>query len=186
MKTSELTADAILQSIGKNGLTSLGQLHRALGGKGSAPGSVAKRLKELVPNISELFAANKTQAASAPKAKKNAKAAKKVTSGKASKAKSGEDKSIKRLVKHAESNPFRDGCGYGILYDILASHPDGMSVEALKKRYMDITGKDAAHARYDLCVVLSAKESPTGPRHRSCREGFWVDRENDNVRLRVG
>jgi hypothetical protein len=50
---------------------------------------------------------------------------------------------------------------------------------------MKATGKDQKHARYDVSVVLSAKDSSTGPRHRSCREGFWVERENSHVRLRL-
>jgi len=185
MKSAELTAEAVLQSIGTSKAASLGQLHRALGGKGSVPGSVAKKLKELVPNIGELFAANKGDPGEEKKATpKTGKPTKKAKGGKVSKAKMGEDKPTKRLVKHSASNPFRPG-GYGILYDILASHPDGMAVDALKRRYMEITGKDADHARYDLCVILSAKDSPTGPRHRSCREGFWIERENDHARLRL-
>jgi hypothetical protein len=192
MKSADLTAEAVIQSIGTSKAASLGQLHRALGGKGSASGSLAKRLKELVPNIGELFAANKGEAGeekATAKAEKDPKPEKKAKREKASKtaAKKVAEKPAKRAVKRADGNPFRDGSGYGLLFDILAAAgAEGMPVDAWKKKYMSITGKDEAHTRYDTCVLLSAQESPTGSRHRSCREGFWIRRECDNLVLCIG
>jgi hypothetical protein len=47
------------------------------------------------------------------------------------------------------------------------------------------TGKSTTKASFDVSVILSAKDSPTGPRHQSCREGFWIEREADHCRLRT-
>lgn len=100
-------------------------------------------------------------------------------------------KVVKKVKKPAAMVPpaegkatiFRPSSAYQKAYEILAAHPNGLSRQELLKEFMAATGKDEKHARYDLSVVLSASESPTGPRHPCCREGFWVERQNDFVRL---
>lgn len=102
-------------------------------------------------------------------------------------------KVVRKIKKHAtaspssegKAGPFRPGSAYQRAYEILAAHPNGLTRQELLKEFMAATGKDEKHARYDLSVVLSASESPTGPRHPCCREGFWIQRENDFVKLRT-
>ena len=65
----------------------------------------------------------------------------------------------------------------------MIAHKDGIARDELINLLAKETGKDPKHASYDLSVLLSAKESPTGPRHRSCREGFWVKREHHHYTL---
>ena len=56
----ELTGEAVAKVINDGRLTSLTQVSKVLElGKGSVSGSVARRLKELVPNIEQLLTANK-------------------------------------------------------------------------------------------------------------------------------
>ena len=82
----------------------------------------------------------------------------------------------------ASTNNFREGSSYGICYDILVAHPEGMPrqqpIEALAKA----TGKSLKNAGYDVAVVTSARPEF---RHASCRPGFICIREGDNVRLEV-
>ena len=113
--------------------------------------------------------ANKAKKTTTPKAK-NAKPAKVVPQGK--------------FPRHAK-NPFRDGSAYGQIFDAFATK-DGVRRDELLQLAMDATGKDVKHAAYDLAVIRSAKESSSGPRHPSCREGFWVKRENDCFTLMIG
>ncbi|HPF99361.1 MAG TPA: hypothetical protein PLE77_04785 [Kiritimatiellia bacterium] len=83
-----------------------------------------------------------------------------------------------------EKNPFRPGSSYATAFDILASRKSGIRRDEAVKLLAELTGKDEKHAGYDLAVLLSAKEGgSTGPRHRSCREGFSVKRENDHITL---
>ena len=81
-----------------------------------------------------------------------------------------------QAVQDKEGSRFR-------LDAILAAHPEGMHRHALRKALAAATGKDERRAGYDMAVVLSAKDSNTGERHRSCREGFWIRRENQHVEL---
>ena len=53
------------------------------------------------------------------------------------------------------------------------------------KLYAKASGKEERLAGCDLAVLLSAKEIPTSMRHRSCRDGFWIERENSFVKLRA-
>ena len=79
-------------------------------------------------------------------------------------------------VPRATGNPFREGSAYSVAYDILASNPAGMTRPELVAQVSKATGKDERHAGFDVAVLLSAKDSLTGERHQSCREGFWVER----------
>jgi hypothetical protein len=79
-----------------------------------------------------------------------------------------------------DKNPFRPTSSYGLAFDILAAHPKGIHSQKLLEIYGKEAGKDEVHSRYDLAVLLSAKQDK---RHKSCKEGFYVERENDNVRM---
>lgn len=84
----------------------------------------------------------------------------------------------------AEGDPFRPGSSYSIAFSALKKSA-GMTRQQLVAEVAKATGKDERHAGYDVAVLLSAKDSPTGPRHQSCREGFWIEREGDHIRLRT-
>jgi len=87
-----------------------------------------------------------------------------------------------RYPRHP-ANPFRPDSSYGVAFDILSAHPKGMNRDELVKLLAKATGKTEKLAGYDSRVVLSAKESPGGTRHRSCKEGFWIYRQNKFVKL---
>ena len=170
----ELTRERILRAWA-SGATSLTGLHKAMGGTGNVPGSTAKRIRELVPDIAERLAVNKARGAkpqaSKPKAKRTVQP-------------SGKSRPSGQWTRHAK-NPFREGSSYATAYDIVAAHPKGLRKDEWVELFCKATGKDLKHARYDLAVLLSAKESATSQRHRSCRDGFWMERDNDHVRLRT-
>jgi hypothetical protein len=88
-------------------------------------------------------------------------------------------------VPRATNNPFRVDSAYAVGFDILHAHPVGLPRKRLVELMAKATRKSVEKAGYDAAVVLSAKNSPTGPRHRSCREGFWVERDGDLFKLRT-
>jgi hypothetical protein len=96
--------------------------------------------------------------------------------------KSSKASEFKSPYPRASTNVFREGSSYGIAYDILAAHPEGMPRQQLIERLAKVTKKTVKNAGYDAAVVLSAHPNS---RHQSCRSGFIVVRENDNVRLEV-
>ena len=104
--------------------------------------------------------------------------------------KASKDKVVKGKWSRDPRNPFREGA-YGKCYDILAAHKDGLSREKLVGLLAKAMGKDLVHAGYDAQVLLSAGPNESGlsnndgPRHRSCRPGFWVRRTNGHVQLVV-
>lgn len=89
------------------------------------------------------------------------------------------------LYPRHEKNPFRLNSSYGKVFDCFASFKNGVRRDELLTKVAEAVGKDLKHASYDLAVILSAKESNTGARHRSCAEGFWVRRENDHLSLEI-
>ncbi len=91
----------------------------------------------------------------------------------------------KPAFPRSPQNPFRAGSAYGTVFDILAAHPDGISRQDLLKLTAKATGKDSTHAGFDMAVVLSARDSLNGERHRSCASGFYVCRENDHLSLKT-
>ena len=164
-----LTKEAVLKALEASKATSVSALYRAMGGGNTIPGSTAKRIRELVPDIERKLKANKGGDAGTTKPA------------------SGKPKSVARSAPYPRhpSNPYRPG-SYSLAFDILAAHPDGLSRQRLIELYSKASGKDPrTGARYDLAVVLSPKESATGPRHRSAREGYWIEMQNDFVRLRT-
>ena len=85
---------------------------------------------------------------------------------------------------HSEFNPFREGSNYALAFDVLASFPDGLPLAEWRERYAKAARKSLKLASYDIQVLLTAKNTPTGERHRSCRDGFFIEREGDHVRTR--
>lgn len=86
-------------------------------------------------------------------------------------------------VPRSPSNPFREGSSYGICFDLLAAHPEGMPREELIAELSRITKKPLKNAGFDASVVLSPTES--GKRHSSCRGTYTVEKTNDHVKLRT-
>ena len=175
MAKIEITADAINKALAEHKPTSLTGLWKALGGKGSVPGSTAKKMREAVPDILERLEANKpleTLKSKPTTEKKTTKPTPKSTGFKSGK------------FPRNPKNPFREGSGYGLLTDIIASSgSNGIAKDEVVKAYCKATGKDAQHARYDLAVILSAS-TDSERKHRSCRDGFSVLREGDNLRIK--
>lgn len=160
---------------------SLTEVYHILGGAGKLSGSIAKKMRELVPGIEERLASNKAGAGTAKsegseiqlKSKPAQKADKKPAKAAAK----------TNILRHPK-NPFRVGSSYGLLVDLLASvGPKGIGKPDLIKAYSSASGKDETHCRYDLAVILSA--STTAEKmHRSCRSGFSILREGDHLRIR--
>ena len=165
MPKSTITAESIAKVLEEQKPQSISQVYRLLGHAGSIPGSTAKRIRELVPDIDEKLKDNKGSRLAA--------------SGKSGK------KSATKRYPRSPTNPFRDGSGYGLVFDILAAHRDGIAKEKLIEVYAKASRKNLKRAGYDVAVLLSAKNSKAGERHRSCADGFWVERENSFLRLRT-
>ena len=185
-----ITKEAVLQAIEKSQTVTISDLYWAMGGSSKPSGAFSSKVRELVPDIQARLDAHKGKptdksgdpqepSALATPTTKSAKAAKptKVKHGK-------ESKPVRKskFPRHPQ-NPFRDGSAYAICFDVMASQKTGVSRDHLLPILAQETGKDKKHAAYDLSVLLSAKESATGPRHRSCREGFWVKKEHQNYTL---
>ena len=84
-----------------------------------------------------------------------------------------------------EGNVFRQGSSYATGYDILKAHPEGLPRKEFVQLLAKATGKSEKRAGVDAAVILSARDSATGPRHRSCREGYWIVKTNDHYQLRT-
>ena len=191
----DLTADALRKAIEEGKPASMTQLAHRLGYKGSVSSGLTKKFRVLIPEIDALL--KSTTPTGTPS-----------TDGKAVTAKTKPAKAAKSGAKQLKANPvgaktgkwprdprnpFREGSSsYGICFDILAAHKSGLRRETLVALLADATGKDPKRASFDAQVVLSARGSDEpglsrndGPRHRSCRPGFWVERENGHVKLVV-
>ncbi len=189
-----LTAEMIGKSLGE-GATSLTKIWHSLGGSGSVPGSIAKRMRDLVPDIESMLKANQTaqgqdirepRQATIGNTGKVSKARKPKSSSKSAKPKP-KPKSAK--WPHCPSNPFRQGA-YGICFDILAAHKDGLPRQKLVELLAKATGKDLTKAAFDVQVICSARGEAgeglnpfEGPRNRSAHFGYWVKRDNSHVQL---
>ncbi len=193
-----LTAEMISKSLGE-GSTSLTKIWHSLGGSGSVPGSIAKRMRNLVPAIESILKANQTaqdQDKGEPREALIGNTGKVSPASKSAKpkavkaAKSAKPKAKASKWPHCPSNPFkRSGSAYGVCFDILAAHKDGLPRQKLVELLAKATGKDAQHAAFDCQVVCSARMNDKnlnlfeGPRNRSCKHGFYVERQNSHVRL---
>lgn len=171
MSKIEITADAINKALADGKPTSLTGLWKAITGKKiSVPGSIASKMRELVPDIMDRLTANKPEETSGAKQKpKQAKQTKKTP--------------VKSKVPRHPKNPFREGA-YGLLVDLLAQAGDkGISRDELLKDFCRITNKPIQNAKYDLQVILSAS-TDSERLHRSCREGFSILRQGTHYTLR--
>jgi hypothetical protein len=158
MSKIQIDADGINKVLADGKPTSLTQIWKCLGGNGAVPGSTAKRMREALPNIMEVLAANKGTAT--PKAKDQKPKPRTVP-------KSGKS----ACPRHAK-NPFREGSAYGLLVDLLAQAGNkGISRDDLLKDFCKITKKPLQNAKYDLQVILSAA-TDSERLHRSCRDSL--------------
>jgi len=171
----------------QQGATSISQVYKMLGGTGNVSGSTTKKIRLLMPDIQIQLEANKaskpateqpgvpTKASSpATPTTKPTKAVKPTTPKKQPKTPKPAKKG--KYPRHPQ-NPYRELSSYGIAFDILASKKGGISRDELTNLLSRETGKPVKNAGYDLSVVLSAKDSVTGERHKSARDGYWVKRE---------
>jgi len=185
----EITAEGVKAVIEAKKTTSMTKLAHELGYKGSVSSSLTRKLRALVPGIDGMLkgAAGPDKGDGCGKAKAGA------PGPKAGKAPKGKAKPAAKAGKCPRDgrNPFREGSAYATCFDILAAHKDGLPRERLVELLAKATGKDAVHAGYDAQVLLSAHGNEPGlsrnegPRHRSCRPGFWVKRTNGHVTLMV-
>jgi len=163
----------------------------------------AKKMKKSVVNkVNKVNKVAKSKKVNSKPAKKAVKASKVANVSKVSKVSnvSKAIKDIKAVKKPAitnnspfkkmnypkhPKNPFRIGSAYSCCFNILASFKQGINRKDLVKLVSKEIMKDERHSYYDTQVILSAKESNSGPRHRSCKEGFWIKKDNDHITLMI-
>ena len=196
----ELTAEAVKTVIDRDKPKSMTGLAHGLGYQGSVSGSLTKKFRQLFPDIDVLLKRTAEPAKDAKDGTGDGDGKAKVAEQKAIKApksKVANGKGKDKPVVKAEGkwlrdprNPFREGA-YGKCFDILAAHKGGLPREKLVELLAEATAKDVKHAKYDAQVLLSAGPNESGlsnndgPRHRSCRPGFWVKRINGHVQLTI-
>ena len=177
MSGIELSKEKIVEVLESKSPKSLTEIYRLLGGSGKLSGTVAKKMRTLVEGVDNWVANNKavapTKTDPAPKSDK----------GKLRTSKKLGTKPATKVPRHP-NNPFREGSGYGLLLDIIASAGEkGIGKPDLLNTYCKISGKDEQHARYDLAVINSARED-SEKRHRSCADSFTILKEGDCFRVR--
>ena len=170
MPKVEINQQKIIIALESRSPKSLTELYRILGGTGKLSGSVAKKMRELVPGIEERLASNKAGVGEAeeqppatiPKSGKSEKGAK-------------SRKPKGHQPDEAESTPYRKGSAYSKVYQILAEHPNGISRADLIREAARRCKKPAGRSAFDVAVVVTPRESCTGPRHRSARDGYFLE-----------
>ena len=178
MSGIELSKEKIVEVLESKSPKSLTEIYRHLGGEGKLSGSVAGKIRNLVPDIGKVVAGNKAKAMP-QEGKANFRTSKTSKSAKKT-AKAGAKSKVPRAVQ----NPFRPGSGYGLLLDIIAdAGARGIGKDDLISAYCKATGKDERLARFDLAVINSARQD-SDKRHRSCADGFTILKEGDNYRVR--
>ena len=177
MPKVEITREKIVEVLESKSPKSLTEVYRHLGGVGKLSGSTGKLMRTLVPNIEKVVAGNR---AGEGKAEGNPEAILR-TSGKS---KNSGKKTHKAMYPHCDKNPFRERSNYALAFDVLAAYPDGLPLAEWRERYAKAARKSLKLASYDIQVLLTAKGSPTSERHRSCRDGFYIERETDHVTLK--
>lgn len=179
MSKLELSKEKIVEVLESKSPKSLTEVYRLLGGK-KLSGSTAKTMRSLVEGIDEWVANNKasvpTKTEPVPKSDKE----KFRTSKKPGK------KTAKVDFPRHISNPFRTNSNYALAFDILAANKEGLPLPAWRELYAKAAKKSLKLASYDIQVLLTAKDTPAGERHRSCRDGFYIEREGDHVTLKIG
>ena len=179
MSKLELSKEKIVEVLESQKPKSLTEVYRLLGGQGKLSGSLAGKIRILVPDIEKVVADNKAGAAQV-----DGKPEATLRTSKTSKADKKTAKTVaKSKVPRHPKNPFRPG-GYATLLDLIAAAgPKGIGREDLLKDYCKATGKDDQHARFDLAVINSARQD-SDKRHRSCADDFTILKEGDNYRVR--
>lgn len=177
MPKVELSKESIVGVLESKKPVSLTEVYRHLGGAGKLSGSTASKMRSLVEGLDVLLANNK---AGAGKAEEKPQP----TIPKSGKTGKGTKKNSKSTYPRSSKNPFREDSNYALAFDVLASSKDGLPLTEWRERYAKAARKPLKLASYDIQVLLTAKESPTGERHRSCRDGFYIERQCDHVRIR--
>ncbi len=154
-----ITSESVKQAI-EQGATSLTQVARALGFRGSVGSATTKKIRAACPGIDARL--------------KDSKGGKKPSKPKS-------------YPRH-ETNPYREGSAYAVAYDVLAAAGDkGILRKDLVAETARVTGKEERRAYYDCVVVCSPAES--GKAHRSASvaaDAYWVEKaDGGNVRLRL-
>ena len=166
-KSVQITAESISKALESSKPSSLTGLWKALGGTGSVSGSAAKKMREAVPGIEAILAKNKAGDPVKPEPV----------------AKPGKPKV--RKPEEPASTPYRKGSAYSKVYQILMEHPDGISRADLIREAARRCKKPASRSAFDVAVVVSPRESCTGPRHRSARDGYFLEVEGSCLKLRT-
>ena len=166
-KTIQINAESISKALQSSKPTSLTGLWKALGGSGSVNGSASRRMRKAVPEVEKILAGNK----------------------------SGDHMKLEPVAKPKKlkvcnpednaSTPYRKGSAYSKVYQILMEHPDGISRADLIREAARRCKKPASRSAFDVAVVVSPRESCTGPRHRSARESYFVKVEGSCFTLRT-
>jgi hypothetical protein len=165
---AKLTAEALRKAIEERKPASMTQLAHRLGHRGSVGGTLARRLRALLPGIDGLLAANKHAKGGGgdgkSKVAKKTPKARKTATAKPAKPSGGK-------WPHDERSGYRTGSSYGACFSILAGHKAGLPKTKLVQLLAQATGKDLKREGFDAQIVCSA------------RFGYWVERKGDNVRL---
>ena len=183
----KLSKESLILILETRSPKSLTEAYRLLGGEGKLSGTTAKRMRELVPGIDEWVDNNKARASGERQAKDDGEPQeKKPTLPTSRKSKPAKKTSKVGQYTHVQGNPFRPQSNYALAYDILASFPDGLPLAEWRELYAKAAGKPLKLAGFDTQVLLTAKDRPTSERHRSCRSGFFIERQCDHVTLKIG
>lgn len=176
MSKIDISPQKIIIALESQSPKSLTEVYRILGGTGKLSGTLAAKIRAAVPFIEKTLASNK---AGEMKAEEKPPA----TIPKSGKSEKATKKNSKAKYVRCDKNPFREGSNYSLAFDILASSKDGLSLAEWRERYAKVARKPLKLAGFDTQVLLTAKDTPTGERHRSCRDGFYIEREGDHVRI---
>lgn len=181
MSKVEISREKLVEILESKSPKTLTEVYRLLGSQGKKlSGSVAGKMRSLVSDIEERLAKNKA-GEGAVEGKPTATLR---TSGKSDKvAKPGKPKV--RKPEETASTPYRKGSAYSKVYQILMEHPDGISRADLIREAARRCKKPASRSAFDVAVVVSPRESCTGPRHRSARESYFVKVEGSCFTLRT-
>ncbi len=136
--------------------TSLTEISKALGYKGSVSGSLSKKIKKWYPTIDSWLKRNQEE-----KSGKKTKEIKKPIK------KSQQKKINKKLPPRSPFNGYRIGSNYALCFDLLYQMGLKKAVRRkdLLEKYAELSGKEIKNAGYDLAVILSVRED--GRFHRS-------------------
>ena len=165
LELSKEKIEGILESKSPKTLT---EIYRLMGAQEKKlSGSVAGKMRFLVPDIEERLAKNKSGDPMKPEPVAKPKKTKVCN------------------PKETASIPYREGSAYSKVYQILMEHPDGISRADLIREAARRCKKPASRSAFDVAVVVSPRESCTGPRHRSARDGYFLEVEGSCFKLRT-